>query len=150
MTSEMTLSTQILTLTSSQPLSFDRTKKPALVKCLETGKRSSSDPVHVILLKFRLPAALVRVSSYYRVERAKPLSVLPPHAQSRNRASLFAPPREQFLSFNLPLLISCYSLPSVSVAQWKSQFMQWSNVTDRQIAVFTADQKEKVTSYSLL
>ena len=28
--------------------------------------------------------------------------------------------------------------------QWKQQFMQWSNVTDRQIAVFTADQKEKV------
>ena len=35
----------------------------------------------------------------------------------------------------------------VSVAQWKSQFMQWSNVTDRQIAVFTADQKEKVTCH---
>lgn len=32
----------------------------------------------------------------------------------------------------------------VSVMQWRSQFMQWSNVTDRQIAVFTADQKEKV------
>lgn len=32
----------------------------------------------------------------------------------------------------------------VSVMQWKQQFMQWSNVTDRQIAVFTADQKEKV------
>lgn len=30
--------------------------------------------------------------------------------------------------------------------QWKQQFMQWSNVTDRQIAVFTADQKEKVAS----
>jgi DNA excision repair protein ERCC-3 len=28
--------------------------------------------------------------------------------------------------------------------QWKQQFMLWSNVTDRQIAVFTADQKEKV------
>jgi DNA excision repair protein ERCC-3 len=28
--------------------------------------------------------------------------------------------------------------------QWKQQFMQWSNVTDHQIAVFTADQKEKV------
>jgi hypothetical protein len=28
--------------------------------------------------------------------------------------------------------------------QWKQQFMQWSNITDRQIAVFTADQKEKV------
>jgi DNA excision repair protein ERCC-3 len=28
--------------------------------------------------------------------------------------------------------------------QWRQQFMQWSNVTDRQIAVFTADQKEKV------
>lgn len=25
--------------------------------------------------------------------------------------------------------------------------MQWSNITDRQIAVFTADQKEKVSSY---
>lgn len=35
---------------------------------------------------------------------------------------------------------------SVSVMQWKQQFMQWSNVTDRQIAVFTADQKEKVSS----
>ena len=32
----------------------------------------------------------------------------------------------------------------VSVMQWRQQFMQWSNVTDRQIAVFTADQKEKV------
>jgi len=29
--------------------------------------------------------------------------------------------------------------------QWKSQFLQWSNVTDRQIAVFTADQKERVS-----
>jgi hypothetical protein len=37
------------------------------------------------------------------------------------------------------------SLPSVSVMQWKQQFMQWSNITDRQIAVFTADQKEKVS-----
>ena len=33
---------------------------------------------------------------------------------------------------------------SVSVMQWKQQFMQWSNVTDRQIAIFTADQKERV------
>lgn len=35
--------------------------------------------------------------------------------------------------------------------QWKQQFMQWSNVTDRQIAIFTADQKEKVNlfDYSL-
>lgn len=32
--------------------------------------------------------------------------------------------------------------------QWKQQFMQWSNVTDRQIAVFTADQKEKVCFFS--
>jgi DNA excision repair protein ERCC-3 len=35
-------------------------------------------------------------------------------------------------------------LDSVSVMQWKQQFMMWSNVTDKQIAVFTADQKEKV------
>ena len=32
----------------------------------------------------------------------------------------------------------------VSVMQWRQQFMQWSNVTDKQVAVFTADQKEKV------
>ncbi|KAH9928694.1 DNA helicase [Fomitopsis serialis] len=38
-------------------------------------------------------------------------------------------------------LVLCTS--SVSVMQWKQQFQQWSNVTDRQIAVFTADQKEK-------
>ncbi|KAG9101862.1 hypothetical protein FS749_002286 [Ceratobasidium sp. UAMH 11750] len=32
----------------------------------------------------------------------------------------------------------------VSVMQWKREFMQWSNITDKQISVFTADQKEKV------
>ena len=29
--------------------------------------------------------------------------------------------------------------------QWKQQFMQWSNTTDKQIAVFTAESKEKVS-----
>ncbi|KNZ72178.1 putative DNA repair helicase ercc3 [Termitomyces sp. J132] len=43
-------------------------------------------------------------------------------------------------------LVLCTS--SVSVMQWKSQFMLWSNVTDRQIAVFTADQKEKFAGES--
>ncbi|EKM78663.1 hypothetical protein AGABI1DRAFT_121098 [Agaricus bisporus var. burnettii JB137-S8] len=53
-------------------------------------------------------------------------------------------------------LVLCTS--SVSVMQWKQQFMQWSNITDRQIAVFTADQKEKfagdsgivVSTYSMV
>ncbi|KAF8842067.1 DNA helicase [Paxillus ammoniavirescens] len=43
-------------------------------------------------------------------------------------------------------LVLCTS--SVSVMQWKQQFMQWSNVTDRQIAVFTADQKERFAGES--
>ncbi|KAG6899092.1 hypothetical protein C0993_000996, partial [Termitomyces sp. T159_Od127] len=43
-------------------------------------------------------------------------------------------------------LVLCTS--SVSVMQWKSQFLLWSNVTDRQIAVFTADQKEKFAGES--
>lgn len=43
-------------------------------------------------------------------------------------------------------LVLCTS--SVSVMQWKSQFLQWSNVTDRQIAVFTADQKERFAGES--
>ncbi|KIY64574.1 DNA helicase [Cylindrobasidium torrendii FP15055 ss-10] len=53
-------------------------------------------------------------------------------------------------------LVLCTS--SVSVMQWRGQFMQWSNITDRQIAVFTADQKEKfagdsgivVSTYSMV
>lgn len=32
----------------------------------------------------------------------------------------------------------------VSVMQWKQQFLQWSNIQDKQISVFTADEKEKV------
>jgi DNA excision repair protein ERCC-3 len=28
--------------------------------------------------------------------------------------------------------------------QWRQQFMQWTNVTDKQICVFTAEQKERV------
>ncbi|RDB26079.1 putative DNA repair helicase ercc3 [Hypsizygus marmoreus] len=43
-------------------------------------------------------------------------------------------------------LVLCTS--SVSVMQWKQQFMLWSNVTDRQIAIFTADQKEKFAGES--
>ncbi|TFK72966.1 DNA helicase [Pluteus cervinus] len=43
-------------------------------------------------------------------------------------------------------LVLCTS--SVSVMQWRQQFKQWSNVTDRQIAVFTADQKEKFSGES--
>ncbi|KZS92511.1 DNA helicase [Sistotremastrum niveocremeum HHB9708] len=43
-------------------------------------------------------------------------------------------------------LILCTS--SVSVMQWKQQFMMWSNITDRQIALFTADHKEKFAGES--
>ncbi|KAJ8474054.1 hypothetical protein ONZ45_g16079 [Pleurotus djamor] len=43
-------------------------------------------------------------------------------------------------------LVLCTS--SVSVMQWRQQFMQWSNITDRQCAVFTADQKEKFAGES--
>ncbi|TIB68646.1 DNA repair helicase rad25 [Wallemia mellicola] len=54
------------------------------------------------------------------------------------------------------VLVLCTS--SVSVMQWKQQFMQWSNVNDSQISVFTADQKEKfggesgivVSTYSMV
>ena len=38
------------------------------------------------------------------------------------------------------ILVLCTS--SVSVNQWKQQFMHWSNTTDSQIACFTADNKE--------
>lgn len=40
-------------------------------------------------------------------------------------------------------LVLCTS--SVSVMQWRQQFLQWSNVQDSQISVFTADEKQKFT-----
>lgn len=53
-------------------------------------------------------------------------------------------------------LVLCTS--SVSVMQWRQQFLQWTNVTDRQICVFTAEQKERfagdsgivVSTYSMV
>lgn len=46
------------------------------------------------------------------------------------------------------VLILCTS--SVSVLQWKSEFMRWSTIQDRQIAIFTSGDKEKVRSAFLL
>ncbi|KDN38561.1 DNA repair helicase rad25 [Tilletiaria anomala UBC 951] len=43
-------------------------------------------------------------------------------------------------------LVLCTS--SVSVAQWKQQFLQWSNIQDNQISMFTADSKEKFSGAS--
>lgn len=43
-------------------------------------------------------------------------------------------------------LVLCTS--SVSVMQWRQQFMMWSNIASQQISVFTADQKEKFSGDS--
>lgn len=43
-------------------------------------------------------------------------------------------------------LVLCTS--SVSVAQWKQQFLQWSNIQENQISIFTADSKEKFSGAS--
>lgn len=53
-------------------------------------------------------------------------------------------------------LVLCTS--SVSVMQWKQQFLQWSNIQENQVAVFTAENKEKfsgavgivVSTYSMV
>ena len=53
-------------------------------------------------------------------------------------------------------LVLCTS--SVSVMQWRQQFLQWSNVQDSQVSVFTADEKQKfsgaagivVSTYSMV
>ncbi|ORX71405.1 component of the holoenzyme form of RNA polymerase transcription factor [Linderina pennispora] len=39
--------------------------------------------------------------------------------------------------------ILCLCTSSVSVVQWKQQFLQWSTIREDQIAVFTSDQKER-------
>jgi DNA excision repair protein ERCC-3 len=38
------------------------------------------------------------------------------------------------------------SVCSVSVAQWKQQFLQFSNISERQICAFTQGEKEMVSS----
>ena len=43
-------------------------------------------------------------------------------------------------------LVLCTS--SVSVMQWRQQFLHWSNVQDSQISVFTADEKQKFSGAS--
>ncbi|KAI8379595.1 P-loop containing nucleoside triphosphate hydrolase protein [Radiomyces spectabilis] len=43
-------------------------------------------------------------------------------------------------------LVLCTS--SVSVMQWKQQFLQWSNIKENQIAVFTSDCKERFSGNS--
>lgn len=53
-------------------------------------------------------------------------------------------------------LVLCTS--SVSVMQWRQQFLQWSNVPESQVSVFTADEKQKfsgaagivVSTYSMV
>ncbi|PLW13702.1 hypothetical protein PCASD_21323 [Puccinia coronata f. sp. avenae] len=44
--------------------------------------------------------------------------------------------------------VLCLCTSGVSVMQWRQQFLMWSNIQDRQISVFTADQKEKFAGAS--
>ena len=101
------------------------------------------------LIEFFLPVtqvgridALDLGSSCCLVVLARPWSESRLLAQLRSRVLSFAHHRKW--SFQFWALRYFSHIRSVSVMQWKQQFMQWSNVTDRQIAVFTADQKEKV------
>lgn len=44
--------------------------------------------------------------------------------------------------------VLCLCTSGVSVMQWRQQFLQWSNIQDRQISVFTSEQKEKFAGAS--
>ncbi|KAG0146359.1 hypothetical protein CROQUDRAFT_702780 [Cronartium quercuum f. sp. fusiforme G11] len=44
--------------------------------------------------------------------------------------------------------VLCLCTSGVSVMQWRQQFLMWSNIQDRQISVFTAEQKEKFAGAS--
>lgn len=83
---------------------------------------------------------------YFRVGREKPSWGLQQPARLKSRVWYCALLRtSEFNDVAVSTFSSKFFFCSVSVMQWKQQFMQWSNVTDRQIAVFTADQKEKVS-----
>jgi hypothetical protein len=70
------------------------------------------------------------------------------HCRLYYQEKLFSP-LYIFVSTHLPTISICYSIMysfkkySVSVMQWKQQFLQWSNIKENQIAVFTSDQKER-------
>lgn len=72
-----------------------------------------------------------------------------PPAPSRRARSFSALRREDHRS----TFTDCLSLTrgpfpsslSVSVMQWKQQFLHFSNIQDKQISVFTADEKEAVS-----
>lgn len=44
-------------------------------------------------------------------------------------------------------LVLLLTICSVSVAQWKQQFLQFSNISERQICAFTQGEKEMVSGF---
>lgn len=107
------------------------------------GNGYSLQSLHLTSLMPRSAVVHDPGSSYCLAEPGKRSSELLPHVRSRSLVLFSVHPRELtvvHISSHVPLMYR----RRVSVMQWKQQFMLWSNVTDRQIAVFTADQKEKV------
>ncbi|KAI8055267.1 putative DNA repair helicase RAD25 [Syncephalis plumigaleata] len=83
----------------------------------------------------------------------KPITVIRPY-QEKSLSKMFGNGRARSGIIVLPCvgitaactvkkstLVLCTS--SVSVMQWKQQFLMWSNIKESRIAVFTADQKER-------
>jgi hypothetical protein len=79
---------------------------------------------------------------YYLVELERHLLGLQLRVQLR-RAVSFCVPLGKCQRLGLYERVFIWSA-SVSVMQWRQQFLHWSNIADRQIALFTADHKEKV------
>jgi superfamily II DNA or RNA helicase len=76
---------------------------------------------------------------------------LPPSTNSRARSGIIVLPcgaGKTLVGITAATTIrkSCIVLctSSVSVMQWRQQFLQWSTIKENAISVFTADQKEKV------
>ncbi|KAI9512989.1 DNA repair helicase rad25 [Russula earlei] len=87
------------------------------------------------------PATVIRPYQETSPERARSGIIVLPCGAGKTLVGITAA-----CTIKKSCLVLCTS--SVSVMQWRQQFMQWSNVTDRQIAVFTADQKEKFAGES--
>lgn len=143
----MIRSTLISISTSNQLLSFVLIRRRVSVRCLEMGTPHTFPSFFIVLT-----TSLSRARSGIIVlpcGAGKTLVGITAACTIKKSCLVLCTSSSVHLSCHIRTLDLNFLSRTlrVSVAQWKAQFMQWSNVTDRQIAVFTADQKEKVTCH---
>ncbi|CAH7690550.1 hypothetical protein PPACK8108_LOCUS25927 [Phakopsora pachyrhizi] len=87
------------------------------------------------------PATQIRPLSRKEPERARSGIIVLPCGAGKTLVGITA-------ASTIRKSVLCLCTSGVSVMQWRQQFLMWSNIQDRQISVFTAEQKEKFAGAS--